>query len=132
MHMPRVVEQIQTNTRKSQVESDKEDSPLAQPRRQGGNDENRHGRDALNHLITNPALNIDFKTEMTSRLDFLKFVIKISDCKILKNSMINLLWECLVVNGFSLEERDQFFIFCTEILTYMQVQAFAKSRQHLV
>jgi len=58
---------------------------------------------------------------MNHRLDFMKLLTKKSNCKTLKNHQINILWECLVVNGFIEEERDQFFIFCTEVLTSVMV-----------
>ena len=58
---------------------------------------------------------------MNQRLDFLKFLTKQSNCKTLTNQQINVLWECLVVNAFSEEERDQFFIFCTEVVNAVQI-----------
>lgn len=61
---------------------------------------------------------------MGKRLEFIQFLTKTSKCKTLKESQINILWECLVVNAFSEDERDQFFMFCTEILTAVQVHQF--------
>jgi mRNA deadenylase 3'-5' endonuclease subunit Ccr4 len=61
---------------------------------------------------------------MTRRLEFLKFLTKGALCKTLKNAQINVLWECLVVNAFNEDERDQFFVFCTEILNSVQAHQF--------
>jgi hypothetical protein len=68
---------------------------------------------------------------MNQRLEFLKFLTKQSNCKTLTNQQINVLWECLVVNAFSEEERDQFFIFCTEVLNAVQVHQYKVQQQSL-
>lgn len=75
-----------------------------------------HNRQFLNNLVTNQAFSLSYVQEMGKRLNFLKFLTTGSDCKTLKESQINILWECLVVNAFNEDERDQFFTMCTEIL----------------
>ena len=59
----------------------------------------------------------------------MKFLTKGSLCKTLKNAQINVLWECLVVNAFNEDERDQFFVFCTEILNSVQAHQFKMEQQ---
>ena len=57
---------------------------------------------------------------MNQRIDFFKFLTKNSQCKTLKAPQINILWECLVVNAFNEEERDLFFILCSDLLSTVQ------------
>ena len=99
------------------------------------NDSSQHNqthsqnRQFLNNLITNHAYHLNFLQEMTKRLDFLKFLTKSANCKTLKDSQINVLWECLVVNAFNEDERDQFFVFCTEVLNTVQMCQYKKQQQ---
>ena len=86
-----------------------------------------HNRQFLNNLVTNQAFSLSYIQEMGKRLSFLKFLTTGSDCKTLKESQINILWECLVVNAFNEDERDQFFIMCTEILNTVQIYQYKAS-----
>lgn len=107
------------------------EAPVAVDQDNVENAQQSQNRQFLNSLITNETFQLNFFQEMNQRLDFLKFLTKQSNCKTLKSQQINVLWECLVVNAFSEEERDQFFIFCTEVLNAVQIHQYKMQQKSL-
>ena len=106
-----------------EISPDKMSQPLSEIQSQQPQNLSQN-RQFLNTLITNHAFNLNYIQEMCERLDFLKFLTAGSHCKTLKDSQINILWECLVINAFNEDERDQFFVYCTEILNAAQIHQF--------
>jgi len=103
--------------------------PLEPPSRRAAPEE-QSNRQFLQSMVTNVAYGMNFMKEMKERLDFFKYLTVHSNCKTYKEMQTNLLWECLVVNGFNDEERDSFFGFCTEVLNHIQIFEYKRQLKH--
>ena len=67
-------------------------------------------------MVTSQIYKYTYEREMLERLDFLRFIVTQNPQTLLKQSQIQVLWESLVTNAFYEKERDQFFIWCTDVL----------------
>lgn len=83
----------------------------------------------LEQLITERTMQLNYLQEMTRRLDFFLYLHKHSNAKLLTLEHINILWECLVINAFNEQERDNFFSLCSELLATSQLHEVKKMIQ---
>ena len=75
----------------------------------------------LQQLVTEPTFRLNYPQELVKRIDFLMYLHRNSQTKLLTVDQVNILWECLVVNAFNEAERDQFFAMLHELLAIHMV-----------
>jgi len=96
-----------------EVKEELKTQSVRRPTRQAANNESRS---FLDTMVTNQIYKFSFEREMLERLDFLRFIVMQNPQTLLKAKQIQVLWESLVTNAFYEKERDQFFIWCTDVL----------------